>query len=193
MSVVLTDALCTRCGLCCDGSLFADVEISRTEGRRLELLGLDVEDDERGRALLAQPCGALAGTRCTIYAQRPRCCRTFECRLLQDTRAGLVSVSDARERITTTLRAVRRAQRLIARLGGPEGSLPLAERAAETLGGDAGAAGSLRRQRRAELAAVLRGLERRIRNVFLASGGLTGPARRSPDRPAPADAASPRN
>ena len=43
--------LCTRCGLCCDGSLFADVEL-RDEGESVavEAMGLEVED-----SLLSHP------------------------------------------------------------------------------------------------------------------------------------------
>ena len=47
MKPSLTDTLCTRCGLCCDGSLFADVELaSRDEASALEVMGLDIEDDD---------------------------------------------------------------------------------------------------------------------------------------------------
>src|SRR5437773_9919953 len=84
----LTDILCTRCALCCDGSLFADVELAgRAEATRLEVLGLEIEDGDEG-ALLTLPCAALAGRRCGIYPHRPECCRTFECRLLQEVRRG---------------------------------------------------------------------------------------------------------
>jgi uncharacterized protein len=84
--------LCTRCGLCCNGSFFADVELSGPrESTPLEALGLEIEDDN----LLIQPCGALKGTRCSIYAHRPKCCRTFECLLLKRVRRGEVSMPAA--------------------------------------------------------------------------------------------------
>ena len=91
----LTDILCTRCGLCCDGSLFADVELAGPrETSGLELLGLDVEDADKGEgALLSLPCRALKGKRCSIYPHRPECCRTFECRLLQQAKTGDISVA----------------------------------------------------------------------------------------------------
>ena len=38
MAQDLTDTLCTRCGLCCDGSLFADVELASP----VEAAGLEV-------------------------------------------------------------------------------------------------------------------------------------------------------
>ena len=76
---MLTDTLCTQCGLCCDGTLFGDVELAgRREAARLEGLGLDVDSDDADVELLALPCAGLRGTRCRVYAHRPPCCRTFE-------------------------------------------------------------------------------------------------------------------
>ena len=56
-AVMLTDTLCTRCGLCCDGTLLGDVELTGpAEAARLELLGLDVDTDDADTELLALPC-----------------------------------------------------------------------------------------------------------------------------------------
>ncbi len=112
MGPSLTDTLCTRCGLCCDGSLFADVELAgRVEATGLEVLGLEIDDDDADGALLLQPCLALRGTRCGIYALRPECCRTFECRLLQAVRRGTVGVERARVQIAGARKRIRRASR----------------------------------------------------------------------------------
>ena len=75
----LTDRLCTHCALCCDGTLFADVELAgRKEAAALEAMGLEVEDDDDGDgALLVLPCRALQGKRCGVYAHRPNCWLTF--------------------------------------------------------------------------------------------------------------------
>ena len=94
MSASLESILCTKCGLCCNGSFLADVEISRREAFRLEAGGLEIEEEE-GNALLVQPCAALKGKRCSIYAHRPQCCRTFECLLLKRVRGGEISVHAA--------------------------------------------------------------------------------------------------
>src|SRR6266850_269339 len=101
MKPSLTNTLCTRCGLCCDGSLFADVELTnRDEASALEVMGLDIEDaDDAGGGLLLQPCGALKGKRCGIYPYRPDCCRAFECRLLRDVKRGTVSIAQAKEKV----------------------------------------------------------------------------------------------
>ena len=130
----LTDSLCTHCALCCDGSLFADVELSGpAETTRLEILGLEVEDDGAKGGLLIQPCAALQGRRCGIYEHRPGCCRTFECRLLQDVRRGTVSLERARKHVDDALTLVGKARAHLHGLGDPGPWLPLAERAAEAL------------------------------------------------------------
>jgi Fe-S-cluster containining protein len=134
-SLSLTDILCTQCGLCCDGSLFADVELaSRHETSGLELLGLDIEDaDDDEGALLLQPCGALKARRCSIYAHRPACCRTFECRLLQEVKTGAVPLDRAKEKIAEALNRIERVEKLLVHW--PQGNerLPLKERCLEAL------------------------------------------------------------
>lgn len=87
-------SLCTRCGLCCNGMLFADVELrDAEESLRVESLGIEC-DEEDGHELLIQPCAGLEGTRCGVYAHRPECCRTFECRVLKDYLAGRISLAE---------------------------------------------------------------------------------------------------
>ena len=178
MTPDLTDTLCTRCGLCCDGTLFADVELAgRGEATRLSVLGLELDDDDGRGDLLVQPCAALRGRRCGIYDHRPGVCRTFECRLLQDARRGTVSVESARARIDEALRLVRRGKALLAGLGRRDTHLPLAERAAEALAvaTDAGGRASARR---AELAATMSALATLIRKTFLRGPRAGGTAAR---------------
>jgi Fe-S-cluster containining protein len=172
MDPSLTDTLCTQCALCCDGSLFADVELTgRRESTGLEILGLEVEDDEARGGLLLLPCGALRGTRCGIYAHRPKVCRTFECGLLQDVRRGAVSVTRAQEHIAEALNRIGRVKELMAQLGQRDPRLTLKERCAETLARDAGAKPELNRKR-AELEAAMSAVETLIQVTFL--GGEKG-------------------
>ena len=176
MKPSLTDKLCTRCGLCCDGSLFADVELAGpAEAAGLEILGLEIEEDDADGGLLAQPCAALQGKRCGIYAHRPECCRTFECRLLQDVRRGAVGVELAAAQIAETLKRVGRVRKLAAELGQRDGRLPLKERctAALALAGEAGA-DPARDRKRAELEAELSAVEQLIWKRFLRGGEKRG-------------------
>jgi hypothetical protein len=159
--------LCTQCGLCCDGSLFADVELAgRREAVRLEALRIEIEDDDSSGAQLSQPCAALRGRRCTIYEHRPKCCRTFECRLLQEVRRGAVSVEQAKEQIAEALNRIGRVKDLLAQLGQDDG-LPLAESCAEALAEDADADPEVNR-RRDELEAAMSAVEGLIQKTFLA-------------------------
>lgn len=170
MEPCVTDSLCTRCGLCCDGSLFADVEVSERESDRLECLGLPIVDDAAG-ALVPQPCGALQGRRCSIYGYRPRVCRTFECRLLLDARSGAVSVTGAQRVIAE---AHRRIAQLTALLGRAREPLPLAERCEAALALDRKGTNEARR---AEIEVARASVTRLMKRRFL---GVEDPARSGP-------------
>ena len=178
----LTDTLCTRCGLCCDGTLFADVElVGEAEAKRLEIMGLEVEENDIGAGLLSQPCAALKGRRCAIYAHRPRCCRTFECQLLQDAQRGAVPVERAVELIGEAQRLTQRVRELLAQCSEGDVRLPLKERCAEALAGDPGASAEVRRKH-AELAAAMSAVETMIWQTFLGDQASAHPR---PARAAP--------
>lgn len=165
-----TDTLCTRCGLCCDGTLFADVELSNTdEATALEVMGLEIEDaDEDNGGLLLQPCRALQGKRCSIYPHRPDCCRTFECRLLQEVKHGVVGVEQAQAKIAEAVQRIERINELIVQLGQDGRRLPLKERCAEALPlSEAGDTDDVLKPTRAELRAAMISLERLMRETFL--------------------------
>jgi Fe-S-cluster containining protein len=164
---MLTDTLCTRCGLCCDGTLFGDVELTGPkEATRLEALGLDVDADDADVELLALPCRGLRGTRCRVYAHRPRCCRTFECRLLQDAERGVVSVEEALARIAEAKAQVQRVTTLMAGMEPRRGHrLPLAERVADAVDAAPRSAGETRR--RTALVTAMAALARTVRTTFL--------------------------
>lgn len=164
----LPETLCTHCGLCCDGTLFGDVELTGPrEAARLEGLGLDVDADDADVELLALPCAGLRGTRCGVYAHRPRCCRTFECRLLQQTGRGQVSTAEALARIAAARVQVQRVTRLLAGLAPRRGGrLPLAERVADALAAGPARSAAMARQR-AALVGARDALARTIRTTFL--------------------------
>src|SRR5258706_1168670 len=135
MEPTLETILCTQCGLCCDGSLFADVELSGAhEALRLEIRGLEIEDgDEKEPALLVQPCAALKRKKCSIYPNRPKCCRTFECLLLKRARHGEISVVDARQKISEALTEGKRVRTLLGRLPPTDARLTLKERCIDAI------------------------------------------------------------
>jgi Fe-S-cluster containining protein len=170
MKPLLTDALCTHCALCCDGTLFADVElVGQAELARLEILGVDVESEGRNTGLLSQPCAALRGTRCGIYTHRPKCCRVFQCHLLQNAERGAVTVERALEQIAGAREQIRQVRALLDRLGNHDEDLPIKERCAEILAAEGGTTSETIKDR-ADLEAAMATLERTIWNTFLGSG-----------------------
>lgn len=167
----LTDTLCTECALCCDGSLFADVELAgRAEAAHMEMLGIEVDEDGSRGGVMTLPCVALHGRRCSIYAHRPGTCRTFECQLLLDVRHGDITVESALEHISTTRSRIADVLSLLERLSpsersGVDESLPLRERCDEALmPASTRDAGSL--ARRAALEVAMQDLEHRIDSRF---------------------------
>jgi Fe-S-cluster containining protein len=164
---VLTATLCTRCGLCCDGTLFGDVELTGPrEATRLEALGLDVDADDAGVELLALPCRGLRGTLCSVYAHRPLCCRTFECRLLHDTERGAVTVGDALTQIAEAKSQVHQVKTLLAGLEPRrELRLPLAERVADAIAAAPRSPAGARR--RAALETAMAAWRHTVRTTFL--------------------------
>jgi len=76
--------LCRACSLCCDGSLFGRVAVAPEEAKSAWRGRLRVLDSGNS---FDQPCAALLRERtgerrsCSIYADRPRSCRLFACRI----------------------------------------------------------------------------------------------------------------
>ena len=170
MKPSLTDTLCTRCGLCCDGSLFADVELAGTdEASAFEVMGLEVEDtDADDGELLLQPCRALKGKRCSIYPHRPDCCRTFECRLLQAVKRNAVSAEWAKEKIAEALQRIKCVKELVVQLAPGNEHLPLKERCMEALlFSEEADAGPDMNRKRVELQTAMTSVESLIERTFL--------------------------
>ncbi len=121
-----TDAgsLCERCGLCCDGTLFQAVPIDEAEAARL---GPRIERCAEG---MRQPCRALRGCSCLVYAERPQTCRTYRCRALQEVEAGETSVDEALEFVAKVLER-RRALAEVMELDDDRAALQLARRRAK--------------------------------------------------------------
>jgi hypothetical protein len=78
------ETLCLKCGLCCDGTLFTHVALSKPERERL------------GMEVLRQPCTRLEKNGCcSIYASRPGGCATFVCMLGRALEDGEVQLDEA--------------------------------------------------------------------------------------------------
>jgi Fe-S-cluster containining protein len=164
---MLTDTLCTQCGLCCSGVLLGDVELDGpAEAARLEMLGLDVDDGEIGVEVLPLPCMVLCGTRCSIYPHRPTSCRQFECRLLRDAQGGLITVPQSLAAIRRARAQVQRVERLLAALKTGQPKLPLKERCTDAIA-EARGGGSASARACEALETAMAVLEQTIRTTFL--------------------------
>ncbi len=91
-STAETDALCVRCGLCCDGTLFSFLRVDADEAGAF---ALPIVEQDAGRHVLPLPCVALSGTRCGVFPRRPRGCARFDCKLLVALRDRAVHLDEA--------------------------------------------------------------------------------------------------
>lgn len=68
------------------------------------------------------------GCRCSIYKDRPRYCREFECLLLKNAQEGRISEAEAVRVIKDTLKQAGRVQQLLNELGDSDSSVALSKR-----------------------------------------------------------------
>jgi uncharacterized protein len=117
----LTDTLCLRCGMCCNGVLFADVRRERDDPSPLF---------EQYGPRVAQPCPAFNSTdcKCALYSVRPARCRKFECRQLLGVRAGTNSIPQALRQIHNARKLVVKVEKSLGQLGFNDVKLPLKRR-----------------------------------------------------------------
>lgn len=118
--------LCRQCGLCCDGSLFADVRLTDSELGPIEaIVAYEQRDDIN---YLQQPCHAFCEGDCQIYSKRPVGCRRFECELLKQVKIGETTASSALDTIKRVREEISSIEELLIQLGETEESLPLSFR-----------------------------------------------------------------
>ena len=109
--------------------IFADVILqAKDDPQRLRLLGLPVVPGGRRDLKFAQPCAALDGCRCRIYADRPRYCHEFECILLKNVMAARLSQDAALAIIRNAREKADMVRSLLRRLGDNDEQLALAAR-----------------------------------------------------------------
>lgn len=126
--------LCPECALCCNGVLFKDVELQPgDDAKKLESLGLPISESKTRNSKIAnckfpQPCAALDGCRCRIYADRPVRCRQFECALLKSVQAGETEEAVALRVIRSTRQRADQVRALLRETGDVDEALALSLR-----------------------------------------------------------------
>lgn len=134
VSASLPEQLCLRCGICCDGTLFRDVELQPGDDvEKLRALGLPLTRSRRREGAdprkFPQPCRALCSDlRCHVYANRPARCREFECALFKAVAAGKVELPAALKTIRQTRQQAEKVQQLLRVLGDAGERISLARR-----------------------------------------------------------------
>lgn len=125
--------LCPKCGLCCDGTLFADVELQKgDDAGRLVKLGLSLK--KKGvKRVFVQPCTCFDGRFCNIYGERPKHCRLFECGLLKKVQAGEIPTDAALKTISEAKKLAERVRQLLHQLGQRDEQKALTHRYAEAM------------------------------------------------------------
>jgi Fe-S-cluster containining protein len=123
------EQLCPNCGLCCDSTLFADVELrAGDDPARLAKLGLALHQKTKTRLAFSQPCAAFDGRLCRIYGDRPGRCRLFECGLLKKVGAGEMTAAAALDKIAGAKREAEKVRELLRLLGQREETMALTHR-----------------------------------------------------------------
>jgi hypothetical protein len=128
LTAAAVSQLCPNCGLCCNGVLFADVELRKgDDAGRLAGLGLSLEKKSR-KQVFTQPCACFDGKFCEIYAERPVRCRTFECGLLKRVQTGELGANAALKTIARARLQVEKVRGLLWKLGQRDERIALTER-----------------------------------------------------------------
>ena len=88
-------SLCQACGLCCDGTMYLNASLTKTDNlERLNELGIK-PIPEGDKHYFNQPCPAFRLHQCSIYEERPTTCQKYRCALLKRHDAGDISSEKA--------------------------------------------------------------------------------------------------
>jgi len=130
------EQLCPNCGLCCDSTLFADVELRAGDNAaRLKALGLTLEKKGKTKIAFSQPCACFDGKLCKIYADRPKRCGLFECGLLKRVEADEMTAKAALKKISEAKEQAGKVRELLRSLGQRDERMALTHRYSQVMSG----------------------------------------------------------
>jgi uncharacterized protein len=161
--------LCPNCGLCCDSTLFADVELRKgDDAERLTRLGLTLFQKTKSQRAFDQPCACFEGKLCKIYNDRPGQCRLFECGLLKRVQSGEMTTNAALKKIAETKSLAEKVRSLLCESGQRDEKLALTHRYAAAMSAPIDFSNEGEADRRGELMLAVGELMRRLQRDFLA-------------------------
>jgi uncharacterized protein len=162
------DQLCPSCGLCCDSTLFADVELRASDKpARLSKLGLTLVKKTKTVTAFHQPCVCFDGKLCKVYAERPKRCGLFECGLLKKVEAGEMTPAAALKKISDVKTRAEKIRELLRLLGQRKETMALTHRYAEVMAQPMNLAKPADTERRGELMLAVNDLMVRLQRDFL--------------------------
>jgi uncharacterized protein len=162
------EQLCPNCGMCCDSTLFADVELrAGDDPKRLKKLGLTIEKKTATKLAFAQPCACFDGKLCQIYADRPKRCGLFECGLLKRVGQGAMTPAEALKKIRETKKRADGVRMLLRELGQRDEAMALTHRYSEAMSAAVDMSKPDEAERRGELMLAVNDLMQRLQREFL--------------------------
>ena len=162
------EQLCPNCGLCCDSTLFADVELrAGDDARRLKRLGLTLHQKTKSKLAFSQPCACFDGKLCRIYADRPKRCGLFECGLLKRVEKNEMTTFTALKKISAAKRQVEKVRELLRSLGQRDERMTMTHRYAEAMSAPVDLADETDGERRGELMLAVSDLMQSLERDFL--------------------------
>ena len=162
------DALCPNCGLCCDSTLFADVELRASDdAQRLKRLGLTLHQKTQTKVAFSQPCAGYDGKFCRIYAERPKRCGLFACGLLKRVEAGGLTVNAALKKIISAKKKAELVRSLLRLLGQQDEPMALTHRCTGVMASPMDFSKPVETERRGELMLAVNDLMTQLQRDFL--------------------------
>jgi Fe-S-cluster containining protein len=162
------DQLCPNCGLCCDSTLFADVELrAGDDAKRLKKLGLTILKKTPTKLTFAQPCACFDGKLCGIYGDRPKRCRLFECGLLKRVEADEMTAGAALKKIAEAKSRAEKVRELLRSLGQREERMALTHRYTEAMSAPVDLSDETNAERHGELMLAVNDLMSVLQRDFL--------------------------
>lgn len=94
---LMANDVCSKCGICCNGTLFSYVSVYPEEEEFAKSLGFELIDKGRSKLCIRLGCVKYVDDACTTYLKRPRKCHTYYCVLQRQIMNGTVSHEEGLE------------------------------------------------------------------------------------------------
>jgi len=87
--------LCLSCGLCCQGLLQDHHRLETGETELATRIGLPLHGEDNRSKAFSLPCALYREDKCSVYPNRPRACRDYQCDVLKKYLQGTTSLEQS--------------------------------------------------------------------------------------------------